>query len=143
MRIGLTFADLSLGQAATSTRVVSEQDIQAFADVTGDHNPVHVDAAFAADTPFRQRIAHGLLAAGFISALLGGALPGPGALYVSQSLRFKRPVKIGDTVETRIEVTALNEKTSLVTLACRCSVAGKVVLEGEAVVIPVRRRADG
>ena len=138
---GLFFEDLTMGQAVESTRTVGEADIAAFAAVSGDDNPVHLDAAFAATTPFKERIAHGMLTASYISALIGTRLPGPGAIYVSQSLAFKRPVKIGDAVTTRVEVSALDGAKGRVTFACTCTVNGKPVLEGEAVVIAPRRLA--
>ena len=138
---GLFFEDLSFGQNAEMTRTVGESDIAAFAAVSGDDNPVHLDAAFAATTPFKERIAHGLLSASYISALIGTRLPGPGAIYISQTLSFKRPVKIGDAVTTRVEITALNEEKARATFQCTCLVNGKPVLEGEAVVMAPRRPA--
>ncbi len=136
---GLFFEDLSFGQNAEMTRTVGESDIAAFAAVSGDDNPVHLDAAFAATTPFKERIAHGMLSASYISALIGTRLPGPGAIYISQTLSFKRPVKIGDAVTTRVEITALNEEKARATFQCTCLVNGKPVLEGEAVVMAPRR----
>jgi 3-hydroxybutyryl-CoA dehydratase len=138
---GLFFDDLSLGRAESLTRTVAAADIEAFAAVSGDDNPVHLDAAFAATTPFKERIAHGMLTASYISALIGTRLPGPGAIYVSQTLSFKRPVRIGDEVTARVEISALDDVKGRVTFACVCSVAGKPVLEGEAVVIAPRRPA--
>lgn len=139
MAAGVYFEDLSLGQSASLSRVVDEALVLQFADVSGDHNPVHLDADFAAGTPFKERIAHGMLSAGFISALLGGRLPGPGAIYLSQTLQFKRPVRLGATVDASVTVTALDPEKGRVTFACACSVEGKVVLEGEAVVMAPRR----
>lgn len=136
---GLCFEDLAVGQAEALTRTVREADIVAFAEVSGDDNPVHLDADFAATTPFRERIAHGMLTASYISALIGTRLPGPGAIYVSQTLQFRRPVKIGDEVTTRVEIAALDDAKGRVMFACACSVGGKTVLEGEAVVIAPRR----
>ena len=95
---GYFIEDMTVGLAASFTKTVSEKDIAMYADVSGDTNPVHLNEAFAAQTPFKTRIAHGMLSAGFISAVLGTKLPGPGAIYMSQTLRFKAPVKIGDTV---------------------------------------------
>lgn len=138
---GLFFEDLSIGQSAEATRTVGEADIVAFAAVSGDHNPVHLDAAFAATTPFKERIAHGMLSASYISALIASRLPGPGAIYISQTLAFKRPVKINDAVTTRVEITELNTEKARATLACTCSVNGKTVLDGEAVVMAPRRPA--
>ncbi|MFZ4121726.1 MAG: MaoC family dehydratase [Caulobacterales bacterium] len=136
---GLFFEDLSLGQSASLSRMVNEADVVAFAQVSGDDNPVHLDAAFAATTPFKERIAHGMLSASYISALLGTKLPGPGAIYLSQTLSFKRPVKLGATVEATVTITALDSEKGRVTLACVCKVEGKPVLEGEAVVMAPKR----
>jgi 3-hydroxybutyryl-CoA dehydratase len=135
----LCLEDLSVGQSARRSRAVTAADIQAFAAVTGDENPVHMDEAYAAATPFKGRIAHGMLAAGYISAVLGVDLPGPGAIYLSQSLRFRRPVRIGDTVETQVTVSAIDSDKARVTLQTVCSVAGKPVVDGEAVVLVSRR----
>ena len=101
------FEDLVLGQEASLSKSVGEADIVAFADLSGDRNPVHIDAAYAATTMFKERIAHGMLSAAYISAVFGMQLPGPGAIYVSQTLSFKAPVKIGDTVVTTVKVAEL------------------------------------
>ncbi len=138
-RHGLYLEDLSVGQAAEATRTVTAEDIDLFARVTGDRNPIHVDEAYAAATSFKHRIAHGMLGAGFISALLGETLPGPGAVYISQSLKFKRAVMIGDAVTTRAEVTSVDLRRGFVGLKTTCSVGGKTVTEGEAVVIVDKR----
>ena len=136
---GLRLEDLSLGQSAEISHVVTDADIRAFSEVSGDNNPVHLDEAYAAATPFKTRIAHGMLSAGYISAVLGTRLPGPGAIYISQTMNFKRPVRIGDEVITRATVTAIDAERERVTLATVCEVAGKAVLEGEAVVMVPRR----
>ena len=136
---GYFLEDLKLGQSAERAHVVTEADIVAFADVSGDFNPVHMDEAFAATTPFKSRIAHGMLSAAWLSALIAGELPGPGSIYLSQSLRFRRPVRIGDEVVSRIEVTAIDAEKARVTLATVCSVGGKPMLEGEALVMAPRR----
>jgi 3-hydroxybutyryl-CoA dehydratase len=136
---GLFLEDLKIGQRAEAVHTVEERDIDRFADVSGDFNPVHMDADFAAATPFKTRIAHGMLSAAFISALLGSKLPGPGVIYVSQSLQFKRPIRIGDEVTTSVEVTAIDERRARVTLKTVCSVAGKTVIDGEAVTLVARR----
>lgn len=133
------FEDIAIGDSVSLTHTVAESDLIAFASVSGDTNPVHLDAAYAAGTLFKERIAHGMLSASYISALLGTRLPGPGAIYLSQALRFKRPVKIGDTVEAKVTVTSLEGDKARVTLACVCTVAGKEVLDGEAVVLAPRR----
>ncbi len=136
---GLRLEDLNLGQSAETKHVVTDGDIRAFADVSGDHNPVHLDEDYAAATPFKSRIAHGMLSAGYISAVLGNRLPGPGAIYISQTMNFKRPVRIGDEVTTRVAVSAIDSEKARVTLATVCEVGGKAVVEGEAVVMVPRR----
>ena len=136
---GFCLEDLSLGQSAQMTRIVAENDLATFAAVTGDDNPVHLDEAYAATTPFKGRIAHGMLSAGYISAVIGTKLPGPGTIYISQALRFRRPVRIGDEVETRVEITAIDADRARVTLATVCTVGGKVVVDGEAEIMAPRR----
>lgn len=138
---GLCLEDLSVGQSAEISHTVTDQDITAFAAVSGDRNPVHLDEAYAAKTPFKGRIAHGMLSAGYISAVLGMRLPGPGAIYISQTMSFKRPVRIGDEVTTRATVTAIDTERARVTLSTVCEVAGKPVVEGEAVVMVPRRES--
>lgn len=137
----LYFEDLSIGLRETYSKEVRASDVVGFAEITGDRNPIHLSEHFAARTPFGGRIAHGLYTAGLISAVIGTRLPGPGAIYISQTLRFLAPVRIGDTVEARVEVTELIEKGSRAHLACQCLVDGTVVLEGEAVVKIPRRAA--
>ncbi len=136
---GLYFDELTVGQSVETTRVVGSGDIEAFAEVSGDSNPVHLDEAYARTTVFGARIAHGMLAAAYISAVLGMKLPGPGSIYLSQSLRFRRPVKIGDPVTTRVTVKALDAAKGHATLETVCQVGGKTVVEGEAVVMVNRR----
>lgn len=136
---GLFFEDLTIGQSASRRRVVSDADIRAFADVSGDHNPVHVDEAFAAATPFKGRIAHGMLSGAYISALIAGELPGPGAIYISQVLNFKRPVRINDELVTTVTITALDDAKGRATLATVCTVNDKAVVEGEAVIMVPRK----
>ncbi|MDZ4370536.1 MAG: MaoC family dehydratase [Phenylobacterium sp.] len=138
---GICFEDLTVGQSAEMHRVVGAADIEAFAEVSGDNNPVHLDEDYARATPFGERIAHGMLSAAYISAILGTKLPGPGAIYLSQSLRFRRPVKIGDVVVARATITALDDGKARVTLETVCQVEGKTVADGEAVVIAPRRAA--
>jgi 3-hydroxybutyryl-CoA dehydratase len=138
---GAYLEDLEIGQAAELRRTVTAPDIDAFAAVTGDENPVHLDETYAAATQFKGRIAHGMLSAGYISAVLGTRLPGPGAIYVSQTLNFRRPVRIGDEVTAEVKVTAIDSARCRVTFATQCVVAGKTVVEGEAVVIVPRRAA--
>jgi 3-hydroxybutyryl-CoA dehydratase len=138
---GLYFEELSVGQSDELTRLVGAADIDAFAEVSGDVNPVHLDEAYARTTTFGGRIAHGMLAASYVSAVLGTRLPGPGAIYLSQSLRFRRPVKIGDSVIARVTVKALDDKRGHATLETVCQVNGKTVVDGEAVVMVQRRNA--
>ena len=138
---GYFFEDLAVGQTASFAKTVSEADIVLFAGVSGDTNPVHLDQEFAAKTMFKGRIAHGMLSAGFISTVLGTKLPGPGAIYLSQSLRFKAPVRAGDTVVARATVTALAPDKKRATLATTCQVGDKVVIEGEAVIMVPSRGA--
>ncbi len=137
----LRLEDLSVGQTAERAHTVTEADIKAFAAVSGDDNPLHLDEAYAAQTPFKGRIAHGLLAASYVSAVLGTQLPGPGAVYLSQSLRFRRPVRIGDTVTARVSVAGIDAEKKRVTLETVCLVDGKTVVDGEAVIMVERRDA--
>jgi 3-hydroxybutyryl-CoA dehydratase len=138
---GLYFEDLSEGQSAELTRVASAAVVEAFAELSGDVNPVHMDEAYAKTTSFGQRIAHGMLGAAYISAVIGTRLPGPGAVYVNQSLRFRRPVRVGDTVTARVTVKELDPRRGQVTLATVCEVDGKRAMDGEAQIIVPRRPA--
>lgn len=127
---------LSVGQTASLTKTITEADISLFARVTGDFNPLHTNAEFAKTTRFGERIAHGLLAAGLISAVLGTQLPGPGSIYLSQSLKFHKPVKIGDTITATVTVSSHDAKKRIVTLETIChNQDGVVVLSGEAVLL--------
>jgi 3-hydroxybutyryl-CoA dehydratase len=139
MSDGLCFEDLRPGDRASTGKTITEADILLYAAVSTDTNPVHLDANAAAHSLFRERVAHGMLSAGLISAVLGTKLPGPGTIYVSQTLRFCAPVRIGDTVIATVEVTALDIERKRATLRTVCSVAGTPVIEGEAVVIPPSR----
>jgi acyl dehydratase len=113
-----TFEELSIGQSAQYSKTVGEDDIKLFAASSGDVNPVHLDAEFAAGTRFGERIAHGMLTGAYISAAIAMELPGPGTIYLGQSLRFRLPVTIGDTVTVQLEITELNERRKFVTLEC-------------------------
>jgi 3-hydroxybutyryl-CoA dehydratase len=130
----LYFEDLSLGMTESYEKEVKSSDVVGFAEISGDRNPIHLSEHFAAKTPFGGRIAHGLYTASLISAVIGTRLPGPGAIYLSQTLNFKAPVKIGDIVTAEVEVIELVEKGRRVKLACRCRVGETLVLEGEALV---------
>ena len=115
----LTFDEITIGQTATYSKIVSEQDIQLFAVVSGDANPVHLDEAYAAGTQFQGRIAHGMLTGALVSAAIATTLPGPGSIYLGQSLRFRAPVRIDDTITVSLEVTEKNDRRQFVTLQCR------------------------
>ena len=128
------FEDLELGMEASYTRTVTEADIGTFAEVSGDKNPVHLDAAYAAKSMFKERIAHGMLSAGYISAVFGMEMPGPGAIYISQTLNFRAPVRIGDQVDVTVTVAELIPERQRARLTCTCTVADEVVLDGEALV---------
>ena len=133
------FEDLSVGQEASVSNTVTADVITAFADVSGDRNPVHIDADYAATTMFKERIAHGMLSAAYISAVFGMQLPGPGAIYISQTLNFKAPVKIGDQVVTTVKVAELIPEKTRAKFECVCAVNGKPVVQGEAVLmVPAR-----
>ena len=141
MTEGCFFEDLSVGQKASFGKTVTEADIVLFAAVTGDTNPMHLNEEYARDTIFGERIAHGMLAAGLITKVMGTQLPGPGTIYLSQSLKFRRPVRIGDTVTATVEITGLNPEKHRVNLRTICSVKGEPVLEGEALVTVPSRAA--
>ena len=138
----LSYEDLQVGMAEEFTKHVSSSDVVGFAEVSGDRNPIHLSEHFAARTPFKTRIAHGLYTASLISAVLGTRLPGPGAIYLSQTLNFKAPVKIGDDVKVVVTVEELMERGNRARLSCICSVDETVVLEGEALVKVPSRDAD-
>lgn len=128
----LYFEDLSVGMTETLRKTIDSSDVVGFAEVTGDRNPIHLSEHFAAQTPFGTRIAHGLYTASLISAVLGTRLPGPGAVYISQTLNFRAPVKIGDTVDVKVTVAELMPEKRRARLECTCSVEGETVLDGEA-----------
>ncbi|MEE8144923.1 MAG: MaoC family dehydratase [Kiloniellales bacterium] len=130
---GYYLEDLSVGMSDVFAKTVSEADIVLFAGVSGDTNPVHINQLFAEATPFKGRIAHGMLSASFISTVLGTRLPGPGAVYISQNLRFRAPVKAGDTVVARATVKEIHAERRRVVLTTVCTVGDTVVIEGEAV----------
>ena len=128
-----TYDEITIGQSASYSKLIEEQDIQLFAAVSGDVNPVHLDAEFAATTQFRERIAHGMLSGAIISAALAMQLPGPGTIYLGQSLRFSLPVKIGDTVTVKLEVLEKKDKRNLVSLDCKAfNQEDKLVVTGTA-----------
>ncbi|MCB1475600.1 MAG: MaoC family dehydratase [Rhodobiaceae bacterium] len=121
------------------SHTVAESDLTGFAEISGDDNPIHLDEAYAQTTPFGGRIAHGMFTASLFSALLGTRLPGPGAVYMSQTLFFRAPVFVGSTIKARVEVVELIEEKQRARLRCECQVDGELVLEGEALVYVPRR----
>ncbi|HZX30451.1 MAG TPA: MaoC family dehydratase [Rhodocyclaceae bacterium] len=127
--------DLSEGMSASLAKTVTEADIVLFAGISTDINSVHLDEEFAKTTPFGGRIAHGMLSASFISAALGAKLPGPGTIYLAQSLKFKAPVRAGDTVTATVTITEIVPEKKRVKLDTVCTVAGKTVIEGDATVM--------
>jgi 3-hydroxybutyryl-CoA dehydratase len=139
MSNGYFFEDLRIGQTATLSKTITEDDVLMYAAVSLDTNPIHFDEELASHSRFGGRIAHGMLSAGLISALLGTRLPGPGTIYMRQSLMFKAPVRIGSTVKAIVEITDLNLPRKSATLRTRCMVKEDVVIDGEAVVlVPTR-----
>ena len=139
MRQGLHLEDIDVGMSATYAKTISDADIVLFAGISGDSNPVHVDDDYARETMFKGRIAHGMLTASFISAVLGTRLPGPGCIYLSQNLRFKAPVRIGDTVRAVVEVTEIDQDRARATVDTRCTGSDKTVNHAEAVLMVPRR----
>ncbi|MBW2630979.1 MAG: MaoC family dehydratase [Deltaproteobacteria bacterium] len=134
---GKTIGNLKVGDSAEFTKTVSETDIYLYAGVSGDFNPAHINEEYAKETFFRTRIAHGMLPAGFISTVIGTKLPGPGTIYLDQSLKFLAPVRIGDTITARVEVKEIMAERNKVRLKTACiNQDGITVLEGEGVVSP-------
>jgi acyl dehydratase len=137
--IGKTIAELTPGERAEITRVVEPGDIAAFVEAVGDYNPVHSDPAYAATTPFKVPIAPGIYTAGLVSAVIGTQLPGPGAIYLSQSLKFVKPVKAGDRITARVEIIEVIRERNRIRLQTVCvNQDGDEVLSGEAWVMPSR-----
>ncbi|MGH1577822.1 MaoC family dehydratase [Planktotalea sp.] len=131
--------DMEVGITRHLTKVITDKDIEMFADVTTDRNPVHLDDEYAKGTMFRGRIAHGMLTAGLVSAVIGEQLPGHGTVYMGQSLKFLAPVRPGDEVYTELEVIEFDREKRRVKMDCRCMVDGKKVLSGEATVLAPTR----
>ncbi len=134
---GYFLEDLKVGMTALYAKTITEADIILYAGVSGDTNPVHLNAEFAEKTIFKERIAHGMLSAGLLSTVFGTKLPGPGAIYMSQNLNFKAPVCIGDTVVAKVTLKEINGKK--VTFDCVCTIGETVVLDGEATLMVSRR----
>lgn len=139
--LGKTVAELTLGEKATFTKTVSEADVYMYAGVTGDMNPAHINEAYAKNTFFKTRIAHGMLLGGFISAVIAMQLPGPGTIYVNQELNFKAPVLFGDTVTAIAEVAEINEEKNRVVLKTTCvNEEGILLVDGSALVSPPKKK---
>ena len=138
---GKTIDELKVGNQASFSKTISETDVYLYAGITGDFNPAHINEAYAQTTAFKTRIAHGMLTAGLISTVLGTQLPGPGSIYMSQSLKFLAPVTIGDTITATVEVIEIMAEKKRVRLKTTCvNQDGTVVLEGEALVSPPRKK---
>ena len=129
---GYYLEDLTIGMESSYQKTITETDIDAFATLTGDTNPVHLDSEYAATTPFKARIAHGMLSAGLISTVLGTQLPGPGCIYLEQQIKFKAPVFIGDTLVATVTVEDINQRRGRVSLKTQCFVNTKLVADGTA-----------
>jgi 3-hydroxybutyryl-CoA dehydratase len=134
--------DLEIGMTRSLSKTVSDRMIELFAEVSSDRNPVHLDDAYAQDTIFEGRIAHGMLTAGLISAVIGEQLPGHGTVYLSQTLKFMAPVRPGDRVTASVSVAAIDHSRRRVTLDCACRVGDRVVLKGEALVLAPSAKFD-
>lgn len=140
---GKGMQDISIGDSASFSKTVSECDIYLYAGISGDMNPAHIDEAYSRDTFFKRRIAHGMLSAGFISAVIGTRLPGPGTIYVSQQLNFRAPVGIGDTVTATVEVVEKLEARNRIRLKTVCvNQKGLTVIDGEAWVSPPKKKKN-
>lgn len=134
--------ELAIGMSRELTKTITDYDIRLFADISCDHNPVHLDDEYARQTIFAGRIAHGILTASLISAVIGEQLPGHGTVYLGQSLKFLAPVRPGDDVTARVTVTAIDHGKRRVTLDCVCLVREKAVLRGEALVLAPSKKFD-
>lgn len=138
--IGKTIDELKVGDTAEFAKTISESDIYLYAGVTGDFNPAHINEAYAQKTFFKTRIAHGMLLAGFISAVVGNKLPGPGTIYIKQEMKFLAPVRIGDTITARAEVAEIITEKNRVELKTTCvNQDGTIVIDGQAVVSAPKR----
>ena len=134
--------DIEMGMTRYTRKVITDRDIEQFAEISTDHNPVHLDDEYARDTIFEGRIAHGMLTAGLVSAVIGEQLPGHGTIYMSQNLKFLAPVRPGDLVHAEVKVVDMVIDKRRVKLDCRCEVNGKNVLVGEAIVLAPSRKFD-
>ena len=134
--------DIEIGMTRYIRKVITDRDIKQFAEISTDHNPVHLDDEYARDTIFEGRIAHGMLTAGLVSAVIGEQLPGHGTIYMSQNLKFLAPVRPGNLVHAEVKVVDMEIDKRRVKLDCRCEVNGKNVLVGEAIVLAPSRKFD-
>ena len=134
--------DIEMGMTRYIQKIITDRDIEQFAEISTDHNPVHLDDEYARDTIFEGRIAHGMLTAGLVSAVIGEQLPGHGTIYMSQNLKFLAPVRPGDLVHAEVKVVDMVIDKRRVKLDCRCEVNGKNVLVGEAIVLAPSRKFD-
>ncbi len=133
------YSDLKIGQTAEYKRTITEEDIEKFADVSGDHNPIHLDEIYATKTFFKGRIAHGMLSVSFISTVLAQELPGPGSIYLKQEIDFRKPVRIGDTITARVEIIYKDDEKERITLRTTCvNQHDELVVDGKAVVLPMK-----
>ena len=132
---GYYFEDLEIGMSDIYAKTITDTDIVLFAGISGDTNPVHLNHEFASETMFEGRIAHGMISAAFISTVIGTKLPGPGCIYVGQSLKFKAPVRVNDTVTARVTITKLVPEKPFIEMDTVCTVNGKPVLTGEATIM--------
>jgi 3-hydroxybutyryl-CoA dehydratase len=132
---GYYIEDLTVGMSASYAKTITDADVTLFAGLSGDDNPMHINEEFAAETMFKGRIAHGMFSAALISAVLGTRLPGPGSIYISQHLRFKAPVRIGDTLMATATIKEVDSDRRRVVLETVCTVKGKMVVDGEAVMM--------
>jgi 3-hydroxybutyryl-CoA dehydratase len=138
---GKTIEEINIGDRAQFTKTVSESDVYQFAGVTGDLNPAHIDEEFAKNTFFKGRIAHGMLMAGFISTVLGTRLPGPGAIYIEQNLKFLAPVRFQDTITAQVEVLEIKKEKNRITFQTQCiNQDGTIVVDGQAVMSPPKKK---
>jgi len=135
MSEGFSFDEMKVGQSASMRKTVTETDVILFAGITGDFNPAHFDEEYAEASLFKGLIAHGMLSAGFISATLGMKLPGPGSIYLSQNMKFKAPVRIGDTVQTTVTITEINTTKKIIKLNTVCCVGETQVVVGDCVMM--------
>lgn len=137
---GYSIEDLSVGMTARYAKTITEADLVLFAGISGDCNPVHMNENYALSTPFKGRIVHGMLSASFLSTAIATKLPGPGSIYVSQNLKFRAPVRIGDTVEARVTIVEIVPAKNRVILKTTCTVGQTVVIDGDAtVMVPTRQ----